>query len=65
MYTLAKKYLLLGLSLSLLIVATIFFFDQKKTTVAQTEVDIKKMTKPVHIKYEGAVAINKAVEKHD
>ena len=57
MYNLAKKYLLLGLSLFLLIVATIFFFDQKKTTVAQTEVETKKITKPVHIKYEGAVAI--------
>ena len=65
MYNIAKKYLLLGLSLSLLIVVATFFFNQKEITVAQTEIATKKQTKLTHIKYEGAVAISEEVDNID
>ena len=55
MYNLAKKYLVLGLSLSLLIVVAIFFFNQEDITAPAPEIAHKKQTKLTHIKYEGAV----------
>ena len=65
MYNIAKKYLLLGVSLSLLVVAATFFFNQKETTAPQTEIATKKQTKLTHIKYEGAVAVTEELDNID
>ena len=65
MYNLAKKYLLLGLSLSLLIAVTFFFFEQEKETAIQTETASKKQAKLSHIKYEGAVFVSQEEDNID
>ena len=60
MYNLAKKYLLLGLSVTLLIVATLFFFEQKTTTTTPIEVATKKPTKLLPINYDGHIILDDA-----
>ncbi|RLA77537.1 MAG: hypothetical protein DRG78_17205, partial [Epsilonproteobacteria bacterium] len=60
MYNLAKKYLLLGLSLSLLVVMATFFFNQTKVTVPSIEVSIKQPIKLVPIKYEDSIILKGA-----
>ena len=59
MYNLAKKYLLLGLSVTLLIIATLFFFEQK-TTTTPIEIATKKPTKLLPINYDGHIILDDA-----